>query len=390
MVNMSRVCKDAIKLLKKIRDENKDIEQSYLREQIKKFFIANGISLLLALACPLSCLGQQGQTPVTPLAKCVIPFTINSTGTGAQGHFQPSTTGYDNRQTGCTNWNLVYSSTGYTVIALRLQSAPALSNVAPGTPGTYVDFAGTIVTGVNPQTATTQTPASGPIFSGYYPWIRLNASTLTGTGQITGVLIGTLPINVTGGSATGGCVGTIASPCVVAGQDDTTGLTQVLQTANGTNGLVNSPSTSGGGTIGDGRSNNVIEPTGQGGVPFYHIIYPLMFNGATWDKQFACPSSAVISTSASGATEIVPLAASQIIRICNINWVSASPISVSLVYGTGTNCGTGQANMTGIYANTTTVDFQFNGTLRTASANALCIKLGTAVATTGVVTYAQF
>lgn len=182
--------------------------------------------ILLSYAYAAS-MGQQGQSPVTPLPKCIIPFTINSNGTGAQGHLQPSITGYDNRQTGCTNWSLVYTSSGYTVISLRIESAPSLSNVAPGTPNTYVDFAGT-VTGVNPSVATDQSPGSGPTFVGYYPWMRINASTLTGVGQIVGVLIGTLPLSVTGGSSSGGgssgCVGTVGTPCVVTGACDTNAL----------------------------------------------------------------------------------------------------------------------------------------------------------------------
>lgn len=260
---------------------------------MKKLLFLIPISMLFSMLL----YGQQGQTPVTPLAKCIIPFIINSTGLGPTGANQPSVTGYDNRQTGCSNWSVVYSSTVYTVVALELQSAPALSNAAPGTPGTYVAFAGSVVTGINPNTATTQAAST---FSGYYPWIRLKATTITGAGTIVGVLIGTLPIDVTGGSSgTSGCVGTAATPCVVDGPDATgvapTQNPVAVAGVDGNSGAIVPfllttlgkeiiASLSSG--IADGLNNDVAllaQVNSPGGdVPL--ATFPFVFNGATWDK----------------------------------------------------------------------------------------------------------
>lgn len=356
-----------------------------------------GIGLLIYV----SQLDAQQPTPVTPLAKCIIPFTINSTGTGTNGHLQPSTTGYDNRQTGCTNWGLYYSSSGYSAISIQLESAPVLSNVAPGTPGSYVVFAGTTLTGANPMTATTFGLAT---FYGYYPWIRVNASTLTGSGVVTGVLIGSLPISVTGG---GPSSGTCPDPCPVIGAEALAAtptkppvyiggwdafndiLTRLASDSNGN--LIASQLIQGG-TGSSDISDSTQFATGSNGpssIKYVQQVFPYSFDGTVWKANFGCTLSAPISTSSSGNTQLVALLASAEIRICNINWASATPISVSLVYGHGSACATGEIALTGVYANTANVDFNFGGTLKTAAGEALCIKLGSAVSTTGVVTYAK-
>jgi hypothetical protein len=172
--------------------------------------------ILTAILISSGHLFAQQQNPVTPTPPCVIPFSFS----GSMGGiiFAPSTTGYDNRQSGCTNWSITYSSTGFTSLHLHVQSAPANLNAPPGSPGTYVDFAGTIVSGINPNTSTTGLNIN-TVLSGSYPWIRVRLDTLTGTGNVVGVLIGTAPINAGGGSSSSGCVGTSATPCIVAGTD---------------------------------------------------------------------------------------------------------------------------------------------------------------------------
>ena len=93
------------------------------------------------------------------------------------------TTGFDNKALGCTKWILVHSSTGFSAETIALQSASDSSGVA----GSWSNFAGTITDGTNPSTATTQASLTA---TGFYPWISVNLSSVTGSGSIYWVLYG--------------------------------------------------------------------------------------------------------------------------------------------------------------------------------------------------------
>lgn len=139
------------------------------------------------------------QTRVQVTADCVIAFNFNATGTSAT---------FDNRQAGCETWTLQYQSTGFTVVSLAIQSAPG-----PVTAGTFVSYAGTIDTGINPNTSTTGATTTGHNGAITIPWIRVSA-TLTGTGTLNGVLYGLKAgPSPGGGSGSSGC----PNPCPVVG-----------------------------------------------------------------------------------------------------------------------------------------------------------------------------
>ncbi len=124
-------------------------------------------------------------------------------------------------------------------------------------------------------------------------------------------------------------------------------------------------------------------------VPFNY-----QFNGSTWDRAFTCPSTAVVNVTAASTTEVVALTASQVIRVCSIA-VSMTPAAgtVTFVSGTGTNCGSSTAAITGAFplaASTPLTISSGNGSvIRTPSANALCVT-ATAANAVGVVTYAKY
>jgi hypothetical protein len=185
--------------------------------------------LVLSLITITACLGQQ-QPPVTPTPPCVIPFFMAQGGGGAQSPVPLA--GFDNRQSGCTNWDITYTSTGYTAVTLTVESAPTSDNTAPGTVGTWVTFAGTVVSGINPNTSITQAETT---LTGYFPWIRvhLTASTTNSVGNIVGVLIGTVPINASGGSASAGggtAVTVVGNPTLISGQQAVTAAAVALAT----------------------------------------------------------------------------------------------------------------------------------------------------------------
>lgn len=95
-----------------------------------------------------------------------------------------------------------------------------------------------------------------------------------------------------------------------------------------------------------------------------------------------------ISVSASGNTELVALTAGQTIYICDVVLSANGTVTATLIYGTGTACGTGETNMLPQDL-TAQVGYtgSFGGRLKGAAANAVCIDLSGAVAVKGMITY---
>jgi hypothetical protein len=173
----------------------------------------------------------------------------------------------------------------------------------------------------------------------------------------------------------------------VDAQSDANGNLRIRMTGSSTTGAD--------GILNTNLTSSLLSSEGSGGVanrPF--INAPYAFNGTTWDRNFTCPNSAVVNvTAGAGATEIIPLTASQVIRVCSIALTISATGTSTISYGTGTNCGTGNTALTGAMALTTATPFTMssgNGSLlRTASANALCVTAVTGNVT-GFITYAKY
>lgn len=175
--------------------------------------------ILILISIPL---WAQQKQPVSSLQEdcgATFAFTAQSSGAQAAGNTTTGSTGttpvIDNRQAGCLDWVVAYSTTTtVTGISLTFQTA---TDVA-GVPGTWSNYPGTLTSGINPNTAVTPggavTVATGP----KYPFLRMNLTSLTGTGTVSGKLYGwkQKPSNVTIVSG-GGCPGTVGTPCVVVG-----------------------------------------------------------------------------------------------------------------------------------------------------------------------------
>lgn len=131
----------------------------------------------------------KGQGAVSVAPDCG-PFYLTFTAAGNS----PSLQGYSNEQSvggfgagGCTSWTVMYNSVGFTGVTLALQSAPPLTAT---TPGVYVNFAGTVVTGINPNTSTVGAQSTFGNGAVNIAWIRLNLSGLMGAGTVTTVFYG--------------------------------------------------------------------------------------------------------------------------------------------------------------------------------------------------------
>lgn len=120
---------------------------------------------------------------------------------------------------------------------------------------------------------------------------------------------------------------------------------------------------------------------------------PYVYNGTNFDRQFTCTNTAVVNVTSGNTTELVPLTASQTIRVCSFALTMSLAGTAQFVYGTGTNCGTSQQNITGAMTLGTTTPMTLsagNGSVfRTAAGNALCLAAVTGNVT-GFVTYAKY
>lgn len=103
-----------------------------------------------------------------------------------------------------------------------------------------------------------------------------------------------------------------------------------------------------------------------------------------------CSGQAAITVSAAGTTQIVPAVTGQQIRICHLSLSSSVAITVQLVSGTGSNCGTGTANITGTYQNVATFSITpgpVAGPFAPSGAAVCLVITGTSPTAGGVVTW---
>ena len=143
---------------------------------MKKYVSLIVLLLFLSLFTVKEARAQQ-QNPVPP--DCVLVVN-NLTAAG-------STASFNNSFTACQTWTFQYTSIGFTGLSITVQSAPASTTTAPGT---WVTYAGTLVTGVNPNTSTTGAVSTFKNGTVDIPFIRVNLSGLVGTGTVFGVLYG--------------------------------------------------------------------------------------------------------------------------------------------------------------------------------------------------------
>lgn len=103
----------------------------------------------------------------------------------------------------------------------------------------------------------------------------------------------------------------------------------------------------------------------------------------------SCSRAVIYDASTNGATQLV--AAGNTIYICGYTFFAGGTVSVDLIYGTGTNCGTGTTKITPAYQLTTQTGIVdpspfFRG-MDVPSSNALCINTNAAVAVQAIVYY---
>lgn len=248
----------------------------------------------------------------------------------------------DNLQTLCNSFTVEYSSTGFGAISLVVQSAPDVA----GVPGAWVTFAGTVVSGVNPNTGIV---SGSTQFSGFFRWVRVFLTSATGTGTVSGALYGDQVAASPGSSGGGGAA--CPNPCPVIGPT-----------------AVGSPS-----------ANAPVQISANDGNG--NLIIPVL-------PTLSTP----VTLTASGLTQIIALSAAKSIRIGHLSVAFASGVDFQLEYGTGSNCAVGTTALTGVYKNILTFAYDDppGAPLTVPAGNALCANLGTSVTGGGLTQYGLF
>jgi hypothetical protein len=290
---------------------------------------------------------------------------FNQTATGA------STT-YDNRNVGCVNWAVTYMANGFSALTLVFQTAQDNS----GVPNTFGTFGGTVVTGTASMTSITSTYST---YLGYAPWVRVNLTAATGTGRVTGVMYG-YRIGW-GGGAGGGGAPSGSTVDVTAWGGVATSLGQKTM-ATSVPVVIASDQSIPASSAGNGNAATAIPAVAKS-----------VFNGTTWDREFTCTLRSAFTLSAASDVIIAAGTASNITRICHLDFTTDTLATVTIQQGTGSTCGTSTATLAGPYPNVALglfFDFGPWSALRTTiAARDICLHFSTNSTIGGVVIYEQ-
>lgn len=284
----------------------------------------------------------------------------------------------DNRFNACNSWTFAYSSNGFTALSIRVESAGI---GALGVPGTFGAFAGTLVSGINPNTATTFAIST---LTGYYPWVRVSLTSVTGSGTINGNLYGQLN---QGSAGTAPSTPATLSSVVDTLDDSGTNDPRVLSDSLGNpmvnpvyNFLYNSDS------VTWARQPNATAFINNNGVVVSPstsaLVVPLSYTTIGYVAPLLCNLRASVNLSASGSKEIIPEpAAGFVVRICHIDISMQSAVDLKLVDGTGADCATGPSDLTGLAKNVVTYvqDYGVGSPLPATATSAVCVNLSAAV-----------
>jgi hypothetical protein len=125
------------------------------------------------------------------------------------------------------------------------------------------------------------------------------------------------------------------------------------------------------------------------------LALPANAQGVSPNQMFGCNQSAKYDASTNGATKLVTGVPAKQIYVCGFNLFAGGTVNVSLVYGTGGTCGTGQTAVTPAFqftAQTGDVDHLpvYTGLTPAPASNDLCLLTSAGVAVQAIVYYTQF
>ena len=388
--------------------ENSRGRPSHRQKRAFRNLVAGALLRLFVLGYGLSHQAHAQQIVVSQ-PDCIIFFHLTTVG---QTSPTSPNAGFNNLTTGCTTWNVSYANTGFSALSLVFQSAPNVSGVA----GTWVTFANqNLLAGVNPNTNTT---GAFTWLTGYGPWVRMILASATGTGEIDGAAYGyripsagtvsgsTTPVTgtVTANQGTGGSSawkvdgsgvtqpvsGTTTANQGAAGSQkwlvDGSGVTQPVSAVSlplpsGASTAAKQPAIGTAGTAAtdvltiQGITSMAPLAVTPSALPANQSVNVNQIGGAS---ASGCPNTVAVSVTGGTTAQIVAASGATTIKICSVALTISLAGTAQFVSGTGSNCGSGTANLTGAMALAAGIPLSLaapiGGTLLSAGAsNALCI-----------------
>ncbi len=325
------------------------------------------LSFLFALA-----LHAQNFTVQQPNCQIFVHFTaLNQTAPTSPN------AGLDNRTTACTTWNMAISVSGFASATVALQSAPDNA----GVPGTWVTYANSTIISASPHNNNPIVTATEDFvwIVGYQPWVRVKLTAVTGSGTVNGGAFG-CNIPSAGASPTASQNVVIVGPL---GQAVMASSIPVVIASNQSAVPVDGPVAAGVAASGNPVQNGGVDPTGKAQAN-------LVDSGGGQYSYLGCDSSAEVALSGTGYTSIVSGVSLQSIHVCKLFVTSASggnPTVNTFTIGFGTCAGTPTEKVNA--AGVTGLDMDFGGSLRSAAADALCVKESVGQSDKVTVTYSQ-
>lgn len=123
------------------------------------------------------------------------------------------------------------------------------------------------------------------------------------------------------------------------------------------------------------------------------VLSPIAAFAAPVSSPMQADASAAINVSTATTTELVPLVSGQQIYVTHFNVIAGGTGNITLVYGTGSACGTGTTSLSGAYNLTAQAGIAAgNGLgviLIVPPGRALCVTTSAAVQMSGFVSYSQ-
>lgn len=265
---------------------------------------------------------------------------------------------YDNRSTGCNSWTVYYVADSGATVSLAFQSTNGQT-----VPGTWVTYTGNTQ---NSSPSFGSATAGLAVYCGLATcisggvtvetsWLRVSVTTINnGTLRVFfyGYRTGSSGGGSSGGGGGSGCVGTVGTPCVVAGTEPP------------------------GSTASNPVPTSLRDDTG---------------NVAAAN---AFPGQAAPAASAASAMLLKAGVAAKLIYVGHVSFSLAAGTTVQFVQGTtsSTPCDTAQAALSGTYQNTTAVALDFTPAAAlhtTVTGDDLCAIFGASSTGGGLLEYSQ-
>lgn len=319
-----------------------------------------------------------------PSADCVLNFNFTAAGNSAT---------FNNTQANCVSWTLVYSSTGFTGLSLTFQSADGTT-----TPASFGAFAGSVVSGMDPNTSTTGAITVYKNGNVATPFVNVNLSMLMGTGRVIGVVKGwttghTGGSGTAGGGGSGGC-SPLGGPGVVQASDGAGDCEATSITDDGSTVAITEPVIAPSLQVGTGTTSGfIVYP--QGTAPSlslsnaFTLYAPASIPSSyQWVLPAADAAGAIVSNGSAtpGTLSIVGFSGTgNIAKTTNPAFTTpnlGTPSAVVLTHGTGlligglTGLGTGVGTALAISIGSAGAPVLFNGALGTPTSGTLTNALG--------------